>query len=152
MVFGPGENKLDGQQKKQPILLSFALIMDFLIIVFSVALIFLMSLNMPKQDLTESLEKMKFTGGTVQHITHVMVLSLFATFFAWITSMFGGIYSMTILFGKKYNWPCCPQLKNQIQKELLGSKKKRTKKKKVDLFKLLLSAERNRRFTQDYQN
>ena len=149
MVFGPGENKMDGQQKKQPILLSFALIMDFLIIGFSVALILLMALNMPKQDQTESLENIKFTGGTIQHITDVMFLSLFATFFAWITSMFGGIYSMTILFGKKYNWPCCPQLKNQIQKELLGSKKKRTKKKKVDLFKLLLSAERNRRFTQD---
>ena len=144
---------MDGQQKKQPILLSFALIMDFLIIGFSVALILLMALNMPKQDQTESFEDIKFTGGTIQHITDVMVLSLFATFFAWITSMFRAIYSMTILFGKKYNWPCCPQLKNQIQKELLGSPRRKIfKKKKFDLYKLLLSAERNRRFTQDYQN
>ena len=72
MVFGPGENKMDGQQKKQPILLSFALIMDFLIIGFSVALILLMALNMPKQDQTKSFKNIKFTGGTIQHITDVI--------------------------------------------------------------------------------
>ena len=121
------------KQKKQPILLSFASIIDFLIIGFSVALILLMALNLPKQDQTESLENIKFTGGTIQHITDVMVLSLFATFFAWITSMFGGIYSMAILFGKKYNWPCCPQLKNQIQKELLGSPFEDEKNKNVEI-------------------
>ena len=107
MVFGPGENKMEGQ-KKLPILLSFALIMDFLIIGFSVALILLI-------------------------LSIMMVLSLFATFFAWITSMFGGIYSMAILFGKKYNWPCCPQLKNQIQKELLGSPFEDEKNKNVEI-------------------
>ena len=133
MVFGPGENKMEPKQKKQPILLSFALIMDFLIIGFSVALILLMALNMPKQDQTESFENIKFTGGTIKQITDVMVLSLFATFFAWITSMFGGIYSMAILFGKKYNWPCCPQLKNQIQKELLGSPFEDEKNKNVEI-------------------
>ena len=133
MVFGPGENKMDRQQKKQPILLSFALFMDFLIIGFSVALILLMALNIPTQDQTESFENIKFTGGTIQHITDVMVLSLFATFFTWISSMFGGIYSMTILFGKKYNWPCCPQLKNQMQKELLGSPFEDGKNKNVKI-------------------
>ena len=121
------------KQKKQPILLSIALIIDFLIIGFSVALILLMALNLPKQDQTDSFEDIKFTGGTIQHITDVMVLSLFVTFFVWITSIFDGIYSMTILFGKKYNWPCCPLLKNQIQKELLGSPFEDGKNKNVKI-------------------
>ena len=141
------KNKMDGQQEKQPILLSFGLIMDFLIIGFSVALILLMALNMPKRDETESSEKMKFTGGTNKQIAEfyeelvlfrrqiadAMALSLSSTFLAWITSMFGGIYSMTILFGKKYNWPCCPQLKDQIQRELFGFLIEDEKKKNIKI-------------------
>ena len=147
MVTGPSETKKDGQHENKPILLSFALITDFLIIGFSVALILLMALNMPKRDETESSEKMKFTGGTNKQIaefyeelvlfrrqiTDAMALSLFSTFLAWITSMFGGIYSMTILFGKKYNWPCCPQLKDQIQRELFGFLIEDEKKKNIKI-------------------
>ena len=126
MVTGPSENKKDGQQENKPILLSFALITDFLIIGFSVALILLMTLNMPKLDQTDrfekiaSSEKMKFTGATIKQIADAMAFGLFSTFFVWITSMFCGLYSMTIFFGKKYNWPCCPQMKDQIQRELFG--------------------------------
>ena len=126
MVTGPSENKKDGQQENKPILLSFALITDFLIIGFSVALILLMTLNMPKLDQTDrfekiaSSEKMKFTVATIKQIADAMAFGLFSTFFVWITSMFGGLYSMTIFFGKKYNWPCCPQMKDQIQRELFG--------------------------------
>ena len=128
------KNKMDGQQEKQPILLSFGLIMDFLIIGFSVALILLMALNMPKRDQPEGFEKIKFTGqGTIQHIADVMALGLFTTYFAWITSMFCGIYSMRIFFGKKYNWPCCPQLKDQIQRELFGFLIEDEKKKNIKI-------------------
>ena len=99
---GPGENKIDGQQGKQPILLSLGLITDVLIMGFSISILLLIALNMPKQDQTQSFNE-----------------CLFATLFGWITSMFGGIYSFTILLGKKYNWPCCPGLKNHIQRELI---------------------------------
>ena len=118
---GPGENKMDGQQGKQPILLKLGLITDVLIMGFSISILLLIALNMPKQDQTQSFERITFTGRTIQHIADVMSFGLFATLFGWITSMFGGIYSFTILFGKKYNWPCCPGLKNQIQRELIGS-------------------------------
>ena len=116
---GPGENKIDGQQGKQPILLSLGLITDVLIMGFSISILLLIALNMPKQDQTQSFKKITFTGRTIQHIDDVMALGLFATLFGWITSMFGGIYSFTILLGKKYNWPCCPGLKNHIQRELI---------------------------------
>ena len=136
------KNKMDGQQEKQPILLSFCLIMNFLIIGFSAALILLMALNMPKRDQPEGFEKIKFTGApdslvaliaTIQLIADVMAFGLFTTFFAWITSMFCGIYSMTLFFGEKYNWPCCPQLKNLIQRELLGSPIKDGKNKNIKI-------------------
>ena len=139
MVTGPSENKKDGQQENKPILLSFALITDFLIIGFSVALILLMTLNMPKLDQTDSFEKPDlrrmfgvdtFVQQTlkifekiefmIKQIADAMAFGLFSTFFVWITSMFCGLYSMTIFFGKKYNWPCCPQMKDQIQRELFG--------------------------------
>ena len=75
MVMGPGENKMDGQQGKQPILLSLGLITDVLIMGFSISILLLIALNMPKQDQTQSFNE-----------------CLFATLFGWITSMFGGIY------------------------------------------------------------
>ena len=92
MVMGPGENKMDGQQGKQPILLSLGLITDVLIMGFSISILLLIALNMPKQDQTQSFKKITFTGRTIQHIADVMALGLFATLFGWITSMFGGIY------------------------------------------------------------
>lgn len=112
------ETEKNVQQGKNPIVLSLCLMTDILILGLSFSLLLLIGLNMPKSDQTEALPS---TEKIMSHLSDVMVLSLFATFFTLTTSMFAVIYSSTILFGSKYNWPCCPGLKNKIKYELLGS-------------------------------
>ena len=134
MVTVPGENtKMDGQgqQGKKPIMLSLGLITDFLMMGFSIAILLLIAtgMNLPKKDLMEGSEKipssklkLPSTKGTIQIIEATRLFGGFATLFAWTTAFFGGIYSLTIHIpffgGKKYNHPCCPGLRNQIQREL----------------------------------
>ena len=130
MVTVPGENtKMDGQgqQGKKPIMLSLGLITDFLMMGFSIAILLLIaSMNLPNKNLMEGSEKIPSSKGTIQLFEATSLFSGFATLFAWATAFFGGIYSLTIhnpfFGGKKYNHPCCPGLRNQIQRELaLGS-------------------------------
>ena len=110
----PNEDaKKSGQQGKRPIVLSLCLVTDILIAGFSFGMLLLILLNMPKKVLLLSA-----TESTMKLLSDVMVLSLFASLVIWISSMFAGIVSITILFGKKYNWPCCPGLKSKITSEL----------------------------------
>ena len=114
----PNEDaKKSGQQGKRPIVLSLCLVTDILIVGFSFGMLLLIALNMPypKDQMVEGLSA---TESTMKLLSDVMVLSLFATLVIWISSMFAGIVSITILFGKKYNWPCCPGLKSKITSEL----------------------------------
>ena len=114
------ETEKNVQQGKNPIMLSLCLMTDILIVGLSFSLLLLLGLNMPEFDQKEDIP-IPSTGETISLLNNLMVLSLFATFFTWTISMFAVIYSITILFGSKYNWPCCPWLKNKIKDELLGS-------------------------------
>ena len=114
----PNEDaKKNGQQGNRPIVTTLCLMTDILTAGFSFGLLLLIALNMDGSDqmvggglaATEKLMKL---------LSNVMVLSIFATLVIWISSMFAGIFSITILFGKKYNWPCCPGLKSKITSEL----------------------------------
>lgn len=107
-------------QQGKPILLSLCLMTDILIMGLSFSLLLLLGINMPEFDQTEDFT-IPSAEKTLSLLNNAMVLSLFATFFTMATSMFAVIHSITILFGSKYNWPCCPGLKNMIKNELLGS-------------------------------
>ena len=113
------ETEKDVQQGEKPIMLSLCLMTDILVVCLSFSLLLLLGINMPELDQTEDFP-IPSAEKTLSLLNDVMVLSLFATFFAMATSMFAVIYSITILFGNKYNWPCCPGLKNMIRNELLG--------------------------------
>ena len=111
------ETQKNVQQGKKPILLSLCLMTDILIMGLSFSLLLLLGINMPELDETEDFPIPSAEKTLPNELT---VLSLYATFFTMTTSMFAVIYSITILFGSKYNWPCCPGLKNVIKNELLG--------------------------------
>ena len=93
----PNENaKKNGQQGNRPIVTTLCLMTDILTAGFSFGLLLLIALNMDGSDqmvggglaATEKLMKL---------LSNVMVLSIFATLVIWISSMFAGIFSITIL-------------------------------------------------------
>ena len=112
------ENKKEDEEAKRQIVLSICLGLDILLVAFSFALVLLFAMNIPE---SEDLEEMPSTGEAVKNIYKVMLLGLFVTGFAWIASMFTLVYTITMVFGNKCTWPCCPWLATQIKKELLSS-------------------------------
>ena len=114
--------KEQGKQH-QPMLISLGLLTDVLISQLCLGLILLLALNMSINcEQMEVFERFPFIGSIfAKYFAGVMVLGLFTSVFIWITAMFGGIYTITILFGNKSNWTCCPGLNKTIKRELLGS-------------------------------
>ena len=115
------DNMNDEKEGKRPIVLSLCLMIDILVVGTSFALLLFLAMNMPSEEKTEILEKNNSSRMIIASLRDAKILSLCATFFTWITSMFAGIFTITILFGNKFNLPCCPWMKTQIKSELLDS-------------------------------
>ena len=118
-------NKNENKNKKdggKPIVLSMSLclILDILLVGMSFALLLLLAsnVNMPNEEDTKILEKHQSSMMIISSLRDAKVLSLCATFFTWTTSMFAGIYTISVL-----QFKCCPWLKTQIIGELLRPRK-----------------------------
>ena len=115
------DDKKNEKEDRKPIVLSLCLMIDILLVGTSFALLLFLAMNMPSEEKTEILEKNNSSRMIIASLRDAKVLSLAATFFTWMTSMFAGIYTITVLFGIKFNWPCCPWIKTQLKSELLDS-------------------------------